>query len=149
MHWRHLNGKPSISGRSIECYDLKCISNQNFLYGGEARPENKVLASHSKKNSLSSLNICQYFIINMLQQSWNNYYSMTTIQEFEGSGSQQTTRSHSLEPIRRVAEDAVEGRGRNVHLAAVPGRPPAPRSEPIRPKMYEIFLISKLDIYYK
>ena len=76
----------------------------------------------------------------MLQQSWNNYYSMTTIQEFEGSGSQQTTRSHSLEPIRRVAEDAVEGRGRNVHLAAVPGRPPAPRSEPIRPKMYEIFL---------
>ena len=111
------------------------LSKLSVWHGGEARTENKVLASRSKKTRSPSH--CQYNIF--LLTCYNN----TGI---EGSGSKQTTRSHSLEPIRRVAEDAVEGRGRNVHLAAVPGRPPAPRSEPIRPKMYEIFSISKLYI---
>ena len=54
--------------RHIKCYDLKCISNQNFLYGGEARTENKVLASRSKKTRSPSH--CQYNIL--LLTCYNN-----------------------------------------------------------------------------
>ena len=32
--------------RHIKCYDLKCISNQNFLFGMEVKQEPKIKFSH-------------------------------------------------------------------------------------------------------
>ena len=57
--------------RLIKCYDLKCISNQNFLFGMEVKQEPKIKFSHLALKKLALPLSIQYFIINMLQQYRN------------------------------------------------------------------------------